>query len=34
MLESKTVPFSFVKAGGLYFPQRVPKDLDHHYTTG
>ncbi|WP_368040214.1 DUF6538 domain-containing protein [Ruegeria atlantica] len=34
MLENKTVPFSFVKAGVFYFTRRVPKDLDHHYTTG
>ncbi|WP_174819009.1 hypothetical protein [Ruegeria atlantica] len=33
MLENKTVPFSFVKAGVFYFTRRVPKDLDHHYTT-
>lgn len=34
MLENKTVPYSFVKAGVFYFTRRVPKDLDHHYTTG
>ncbi|WP_419740681.1 DUF6538 domain-containing protein [Ruegeria sp.] len=34
MLESKTVPFSFVKDGVFYFLGQVPKDLDHHYTTG
>ncbi len=34
MLENKTVPFSFVKAGVFNFTRRVPKDLDHHYTTG
>ncbi|WP_170366708.1 hypothetical protein [Ruegeria arenilitoris] len=33
MLENKTVPFSFVKAGVFYFTRRVPKDLDHHNTT-
>lgn len=33
MLENKSVPFSFVKAGVYYFVRRVPKDLHHHYTT-
>ena len=31
MLETKSVPFTFVKQGIFYFSRRVPTDLSHHY---
>lgn len=33
MAENKTAPHSFVKNGVYYFIRRVPKDLQHHYTS-
>lgn len=33
MAENKTAPHSFVKDGVFYFLRRVPKDLQHHYTS-
>lgn len=33
MAENKTAPNSFVKDGVYYFVRRVPKDLQHHYTS-
>ncbi|WP_170373461.1 DUF6538 domain-containing protein [Ruegeria arenilitoris] len=33
MAENKTAPHSFVKDGIYYFVRRVPKDLQHHYTS-
>lgn len=33
MAENKTAPYSFVKDGVYYFSRRIPKDLQHHYTS-
>lgn len=33
MSEIKTAAFSFVKDGIFYFSRRIPKDLQHHYTS-
>lgn len=33
MAENKAAAFSFVKDGVFYFSRRVPKDLQHHYTS-
>lgn len=33
MAENKVAAFSFVKDGVFYFSRRIPKDLQHHYTS-
>lgn len=33
MAENKLAAYSFVKDGVFYFSRRVPKDLQHHYTS-
>jgi hypothetical protein len=31
MLETESVPFTFVTQGNFCFARRVPSDLSHHY---
>ena len=33
MPEYKSAPFTFVKHGVFYFSRRIPKGVNHHYTT-
>lgn len=33
MAEYKTAPHSFVKDGVFYFNRRIPKDIQHQYTS-
>ena len=32
-MQTKSIPYTFIRGGYFYFSRRVPSDLRHHYNS-